>query len=136
MFCSLDNNVGVDSWTNLSVSTECIIEALEVFLTKNNSTFAGQNLTPTNGTGIGAANFWSFLEIVVQPIDYVVIDVPKNIFQEILCFAWYRNDCVTIWTRDLEKANLVPEVLDQNLNFTIKIGSCLKITNHDKNLPT
>ena len=39
-----------DSRTNLSPFTECIIEALEICLTNNNSTFAGQCFTQTNET--------------------------------------------------------------------------------------
>ena len=59
MFRSIDNNTGVvavksalDSRTNLSPSTECIIEALEICLTNNNSTFACQNLIQTNETAM------------------------------------------------------------------------------------
>ena len=67
MFPSSDNNRGaiavksaLDSRSNFSPSTECIIEALEICLTNNNSTLAGQNLIHTNGTGIGAANSCSY----------------------------------------------------------------------------
>ena len=42
----------LDSRSNLSPSTECIIEALEICLTNSNSTFAGQNLIQTNETVI------------------------------------------------------------------------------------
>ena len=57
MFRSIDNDRGVtvvkstlESRTNLSTSTECIIKALELCLTNNNSNFAGQNLITKNGT--------------------------------------------------------------------------------------
>ena len=50
----------LDSGSNLSSSTECIIEALEICLTNNNSTLAGQNLIQTNETAIGAANSCSY----------------------------------------------------------------------------
>ena len=67
MFLSSDNNRGVtavkgalDSRSNLSLSTECIIEVLEICLTNNNSTLAIQNLIQTNGTVIGAANSCSY----------------------------------------------------------------------------
>ena len=80
MFPCLDNNIGVDSWTNLPISSECIIEALEIRPTNNNSTFAGQNLMQTNGEWIGTANFWSFSELAVQPIDHAVINPQKKQF--------------------------------------------------------
>ena len=67
MFPSSDNNRGaitvkraLDSRSNLSPSTECIIEALEICLTNNNSTLAGQNLIQTNGTAIREANSCSY----------------------------------------------------------------------------
>ena len=61
----------------------------------------------------------------------------KNFFQEIFCCARYGDDCITIWTRDVDKVNLLLEVLnslEENLQFAMKIGGCLKITNYDKNL--
>ena len=57
MFSGIDSNRDVaavknalDSRTNLSPSTECIIEALEICLTNTNSTFTDQNFIQTNGT--------------------------------------------------------------------------------------
>ena len=51
VFPSIDKDRGVtavksalDSITNLSPSTECIMEALEICLTNNFSIFAGENL--------------------------------------------------------------------------------------------
>ena len=71
MFPSIDNSGGVpavksalDSRINLSTSTECIIEALEI--TNNNSPFTGQNLIQTNGTAMEAANFCSYSDLVIQ----------------------------------------------------------------------
>ena len=56
----------------------------------------------------------------------------------------YREDCITIWTRDVDKVNLLLEFLnplDENLKFTVEIGksSCfldLKIIIDEKNLVT
>ena len=52
----LVKSTDLDSRINLSPSTECIIEALEICLINNNSTFAGLNLIQTNGIAMGAAN--------------------------------------------------------------------------------
>ena len=67
MFPITDNNRGVtavksafDLISNLSPSTDCIIEVLQIRLTNNNSTLAGQNLIQTNGTAIRAANSCSY----------------------------------------------------------------------------
>ena len=69
MFPSSDNNRGaiavkstLDSRSNLSPSTEYMIEALEICLTKNISTLARQNLIQINGIAIGAANSCSYKE--------------------------------------------------------------------------
>ena len=90
MFPSIDNNRGVaavksalDSRTSLSPSIECIIEALEICLTNNNSSFVGQKLIQTNGTTMGAANSCSYSDLAIQPIDKAVIDTQRTIFLEI-----------------------------------------------------
>ena len=90
MFSNIDNNRAVaavksaiDSRTSLSPSTEYIIEALEICLTNNNSSFAGQKLMQTNGTAMGAANSCSYSDLAIQPIDNAVIDTQRTIFLEI-----------------------------------------------------
>ena len=59
MFPSIDNNAravavksALDSRTNLSPSTECIIEILEICSTNNNLTFACQNVIQANETAM------------------------------------------------------------------------------------
>ena len=76
MFSSINNNRGVSaikaaiySRTNLSPSTKCIIEEIEICLTNNNSTFGGQNIIKRNGTAMGAANSCSYSDLAIQPID-------------------------------------------------------------------
>ena len=110
MFTSIGNNRGVaalksalDSRTNLSPPTKCIIKAIEICLTNNNATFAGQNLIQTNGTAMGAANSCSYSDLAIQRIDNAVIDAQRTIFQEIFYFGQYRDDCITIWTGDVDK---------------------------------
>ena len=93
MFPSIDNNRGIaavksalDSQNSLTSSTECIVEALEIYLTNNNSTFSSQNLKQTNGRAIGAASSSSYSDLAIQPIDNAVIDTQRAIFQEIFYF--------------------------------------------------
>ena len=69
-FLSIDKNRGaaavksaVDSKTNLSSSTECIIEALEIYVTNDNATFAGQNLIQTNRTAMETASSCSYSDL-------------------------------------------------------------------------
>ena len=147
MFPTIDNNRGVaavksalHSRTNLSPSTECIIEALEICLTKNNSAFADPNLIQTNGTAMVAANSFSYSNLAIQPIGNAVIDSQGTIFQVIIYFGLYNNK-----TGDVDKIELLLEFLislDKNLKFTVEIDGqslCfldLKITVDDKKLLT
>ena len=147
MFPTIDNNRDVaavksalHSRTNLSPSTECIIEALEICLTKNNSAFADPNLIQTNGTAMVAANSFSYSNLAIQPIGNAVIDSQGTIFQVIIYFGLYNNK-----TGDVDKIELLLEFLislDKNLKFTVEIDGqslCfldLKITVDDKKLLT
>ena len=128
---SIDNNKRVavvksalDSQINLYPSTECIIKALEIFLINNNSTFAGLNFVQTNGTAMGAANCCSYAYLAIQPIDNAVIDTQRTILKEIFYFGQYRDDCITIRRGDVDRIDLLLEVLNsfgENLNFTVEI---------------
>ena len=132
----------LDSQTNLSPSTECIIEEPEICLINNNSNFAGQNLIQTNATAMGAANSCSYSDLAIQPIDNAVIDAQKTIFQKIFYFGRYRYDCITIRTEDVDKIDSLLEFLnslDENWKFTEISGKSLyfldlKITIDDKEL--
>ena len=113
MFPTIDNNRGVaavksglHSRINLSPSTECIIEALEICLTKNNSAFADPNLIQTNGTAMVAANSFSYSNLAIQLIGNVVIDSQGTIFQVIIYFGLYNNK-----TGDVDKIELLLEFL-------------------------
>ena len=87
-----------------------IIESLETCLTNNNSTFIVQNLIKTNGTALGAANSCSYSDLAIQPIDNtVIIGACRTIFQEIFYFGRYRDDCITIWTGNVGKIDLLLE---------------------------
>ena len=131
MFPSIDNNKRVavvksalDSQINLSPSTECIIEALEICLINNNSTFAGLNFVQTNGIAMGTANCCSYPYLAIQPIDNALIDAQRTILKEIFYFGQYRDDCRTIRTGDVDRIDLLLEVLnsfDENLKFTVEI---------------
>ena len=81
------SKIALDSRTNLSPSTECIIGALEICSTNNNSSFACQNLIQTNGTAMGAANSCSYSDVAIQAIDTAVVNAQRTSFQEIFYFG-------------------------------------------------
>ena len=65
-----------------------------------------------------------FKQMELNQIDNAVIDTQKAIFQEIFYFGRYKAECITIWTKDVDKINLLFELLnslDENLKFTVEI---------------
>ena len=92
---------------------------------------------------MGAANSCSYSDLVIRPIDKAVIDAQRTRFQEISYFGRYKRDCITIWTEDGDKIELLREFLnslDKNITFTVEIGDKslsflnLKITTDEKNI--
>ena len=77
--------------------------------------------------------------------DDPVRDAQRTIFWEIFYFGPYRDHCITIWTKEVDKIDLLLDFLnslDENLKFTVTIGGkslCfinLKITIDDKKFVT
>ena len=56
-----------------------------------------------------ATNSFSYSDLAIQPIDKAVINAQRTSFQDILYFGRYRNDCITIWTGDEDKIDLLLE---------------------------
>ena len=51
------------------------------------------------------------------------MDTQRTIFQKITYFGQYRDDCITKWTGDVDKVNLLLELLntlDENLKSTVE----------------
>ena len=76
MYRSIDNGRGIAAVRNAletreykSLSTDCIIEGLEICLKCNNSRFGTQNLLQLNGTATGAPNSRSYADLAVFDID-------------------------------------------------------------------
>ena len=79
-------------------------------------------LIQTNGTSMWAANSCFYSYLAIQLIDDSVSDADTIFHQKILYFGWYRDDCITIWTRNLDKIELLEFLnsLDKNLEFTVE----------------
>ena len=132
MFPSIDNETGInivrkalEKRTNNSPSTLCVIEGLQICLTKNNSTFANLNLLQTNGTATGAPNSCSYADLAVTPIDDAVFESMTSSFPELRYFGRYRDDCLVIWVGQEIKLNNFLEFLNSQsdeLKFTMEIG--------------
>ena len=132
MFPSIDNKRGVETIrkrlnkeANFSIPTECIIEALEIILTCNNSKFNGINYVQSNGAATGAKNSCSYTDLALEPIDEEIYKCKVSIFIEIYAYFRFRDDCFLIWTgnTDLIKPFVyMVNILDPSLRFTAEIG--------------
>ena len=138
MYPSIGNKTGVEvirnllnSRTTLKPSTDCVIEALEIFLTCDNSKFVKQNLLQSNGTATGAANSCSYADFAVSPTGDKVLSASENTFREILYFVLYRDDGLTLWAGSMERLCQFRDFfnsLDPNLKFKMTVGENDKLT--------
>ena len=78
MFPSIDNRSGLESVKNILIanefdmdSTQCIVEALEICLTCNNSKFNDQNFLQTDGTAQGPHMSCSYADIAMAKYDFL-----------------------------------------------------------------
>ena len=102
-----------------------IIEALEIILTNNNSTFNGQHYIQRNGTATGTKNSCSYSDLVLEPIDNEIFKAKITIFKEIYMYGRFRDDCFLVWLGDREllaKFVYFVNILDPSLKFTVEVG--------------
>lgn len=106
MFPNIDNTLGLravkealDSRNVLHPSTSCILEAVEICLNHNNSTFNGNHFIQIHGTAMGPKNACSYADLAMTYIDKVATSrgpfVPNNWWR-------YRDDIFEIWTHGYE----------------------------------
>ena len=132
MFPSISNKQGIhcvkkalDSRKNKKPPTSCIIEALEISLSSNNSTFNNQHLVQTDGTAQGAPNSCSYADLATMEIDKKVIQSTRRRFQELQIYKKYRDDVFAVWFGDPYKIDdflCFLNSLDTNLKFTLEVG--------------
>ena len=94
MYPIIDNDRGnavvrnaLETRANMSPSTDCILEGLEICLKCNNSRFSSQNLLQLNGTATGAPNSCSYADLVVFNIDKNVLQAKRNTYHEMRYFG-------------------------------------------------
>ena len=109
----------------MSPPTDCIVEALEVILTSNNSVFNNEHLVQTNGTATGSKNSCSYSDLAMEPIDNEIYRASRTIFRELIMYRRFRDDCFILWTGSLDLLKrflYYVNILDPSLKFTIVIG--------------
>ena len=136
MFPSISNEQGI-ACVKKALATrkskkppsECILEALKISLTCNNSQFNGQHLLQTDGTAQGAKNSCSYADLATVHIDEKINQARKRKFSELSVYKKYRDDVFSIWIGDpfrLDDFLDFINTLDKNLKFTLEIGLLLK----------
>ena len=136
MFPSISNEQGIKSVkaallkrSDRSVPTSCIIEALVISLSCNNSKFNDQHLLQTDGTAMGAPNSCSYADLATMHIDEKV-DLNKDIYSELSVFRKYRDDVFSLWCGEVRRIDNFLSFLnsiDKNLQFTMEIGIFFKV---------
>lgn len=132
MFPSISNKQGIacvkkalNTREKKTPPTACILEALEISLKCNNSTFNNQHLVQTDGTAQGAPNSCSYADLATMDIDRKVIQSMNRRFQELHIFKKYRDDVFAIWCGDpirIDDFLSFLNSLDTNLKFTLEVG--------------
>ena len=132
MFPSIDNERGLctlkrklDKREVLSPPSECLLEALEIILTSNNSIFNGQHLLQTNGTAMGSKNSCSYADLALEPANEQIYQAKRTVFKELVTYFRFRDDCFLLWNGPidlLKKFVYFVNIIDRNLKFTVEIG--------------
>ena len=141
MFPNIDNNLGLtavknalNSRTIKSPSTKCILEAVEICLTHNNSQFDNSYYLQTHGTAMGPKNACSYADIAMGEIDRLAKS-NDNIKPN---FWWrYRDDIIDFWTLGLDKLLEFTDYINSlypTIKFTVvysdKVLNVLDLTLH------
>ena len=101
-----------------------IVEALEICLYNNCSTYQRQYWLQTDGTAIGHKNSCLYADIVAECVDLRVLE-SKTIFRKLRSWFCFRSDTFVLSRGTVERLNNFFTVLnsfDQNLQFTMDIG--------------
>ena len=132
MFPSIDNKTGIDRVRSklecisdeFEVPVECIIEALEICLSRNCSTYRGQYWLQKNGTAMGPKNSCSYADIVAEHIDRKVLE-SKVVYPELRSWYRFRDDTFALWRGTIQRLHAFFADLnsfDSHLKFTMDIG--------------
>ena len=138
MFPSISNDKGVqavrkalDTRSEKKPPTSCIIEALKITLTCNNSKFNGQHLLQTDGRAMGAPNSCSYADLATAPFDNKVYDAQKDRFPEIFTYMKFRDDIFNLWAGEVSRIDDFLDflnTLDPTVKYTMEVGVLFKPT--------
>ena len=102
----------------LLIAIECgAMEAIELTLENNNSTFNGKHYFQIDGTAVGPKNTCSYAHISVSDIDNKVFEHEDL---QPLCWGLYRDDCYGLWNGSLEELRVFTSYLS-SISPSIKL---------------
>ena len=110
----------LDNREKLKPSTDCIMEATELTLENNNSTFNGKHYLQIDSTAMGPKNACSYADINVSDIDNKAFE---HEFLQPLCWGRYRDDYFGLWKGSLEERRVFTSYLSSicpSIKFTVQ----------------
>ena len=129
MFPNIDNNLGLSSvkkYLDLCSknipATNCLLEALELCLSCNNSIFNNEKYLPTDGTAQGPHMSCSYADIVIADFDKEASEY------HLTPTTWkrFRYDIFVLWPHDRESLVLFLDYIN-NLDPTEKIKFTMEV---------
>ena len=105
MFPNIDGGSGLESVKNILIvnefdidSAQCIVEALEICLTCNNSKFNDQNFLQTNGTSQGPLMSCSCANITMAKYS----SLANEFYLKSKIWKRFRDDFFTLWKHGID----------------------------------
>ena len=102
MYPSIDNEVwsgackaALDCRDKLSLSTDCLLEAIKITLEGNNSTFNSKHCRQNRGTAMGTHNACSYADLAIATTDHKILDTNTRPNDITFPPDWsrFRDDC-------------------------------------------
>ena len=138
MFPSIDNETEIqrvrsklnEHASKFDIPVDCVIEALEICLKRNCSTYKGQYWLQENGTAMGPKNACSYADIVAEEVDKQVL-ASRTIYPELICWFRFRDDTFVLWRGTAERLQAFFQSLntfDSHLLWKWEVLICTSLT--------
>ena len=122
MFPSISKDVGLEQCemhlnkrTDPLFSTACILEALDITLSHNLTTFEEKMYKQVKGTAMGPKNACIYADVAMNSIDVMVNEGEWNLEHKPLLWARFRDDIYIPWTYGQELLEVFHEWLNNRL---------------------
>ena len=131
MFPSIDNVSGLEAVFGILhyresdfPPTECILDALKIYLECNNSVFNSHFYLQVDGTAMGPHMSCSYSDIAMYKFDLKALNYKAGL----LCWKRFRDDVFVLWNQSLEELNKFFDFMN-NINTSGKIKFTMSVAN-------